>query len=128
MKQLASNGKKRITDGGIEGSLKARLIKAPNIIRNNGTDAYEAIMTATSHLPITIRDDVQGDMFVAVTEGRLKIKDVSNRVRQFAAARNRADRNSVLNPWGHLSLDKPLNGDTDSTFMDIIRDDQRLWG
>lgn len=66
-------------------------------------------------------------MFLALAEGRLKLADIPARVREFVRAQNHADRNSVFNPWGHLSLDKPLNDDSDATFMDVIREDQRLW-
>ena len=105
-----------------------RIVAAPALIRNDGADAYQAIMSATRDLALEIRNDVQGDMFIAIAEGRLRIADIPSRVQEFRLARNRADRNSVFNPWGHISLDKPLNDDSDSTFLDVIREDQRLWG
>jgi hypothetical protein len=106
---------------------RTRTVAAPALLRNNGADAYEAIMSATQNLPLEIRSDVQGDMFIAVAEGRLKIADIRDRVHEFRNAHNRADRQSVFNPWGHLSLEKPLSEDGSLTLKDVLRDDQRLW-
>lgn len=104
-----------------------RFTAAPALIRNNGTDAYEAIISATSTLPSAIRGDVQGEMFLAIAEGRLSLADIPKRIREFVQQMNRADRQSVFNPWGHLSLEKPVSEDGSLKLIDVIREDQRLW-
>jgi hypothetical protein len=97
-------------------------------MRDGGRHSYEAITEATCDLPPQIRGIIQSDMFLALTEGRLKIRDIPARVREFVTMHNRADRQSVFNPWGHLSLEKPLGEDGSLKLMDVIREDQRLWG
>lgn len=98
-----------------------------SLLRNDGADAFDAINSATKHLPDVIRGDVQSAMFIAVGEGRLKLRDAAARVREFVTAQNRADRMSVFNPWGHLSLDKPLFTDGGSmTLGDVVT--RGLWG
>jgi len=52
-------------------------------MRNNGADAYEAVRQATSHLWEGERDDVMSLMFIAVSEGRLKLSDARARVGEY---------------------------------------------
>lgn len=107
-------------------TLRARQsFASPAIMKNDGADAFSAICAATSIVPDCIREDVRSAMFVAAAEGHLKPRDAAKRVREFVTAQNRADRMSVLNPWGHLSIDKPLEGGS-MTLGDVLT--QGLWG
>lgn len=105
-----------------------RLIAAPSLMKNDGLAAYDVIMRATEGVWEGIRQDVIGDLFVAVGEGRLKLREIAARLPEFIAAHNKREKFSVFSKYGHLSLDKPLYDDETGSQYDRIRDDQRLWG
>lgn len=107
---------------------KHRMIASPAILRNGGMDAWAEVMQATESIWEGMRGDVQGDMFIAISEGRLHPKDARSRVKEFVVARNKMDKHSTFSKYGALSLDAPLYDDETGSQYDRIREDQRLWG
>jgi len=91
---------------------------------NNGVDAYEAVRQATSHLWEGDRDDVMSLMFLAISEGRLKLSDAQVRVGEFLKAHRRRPR-----VYGdeRFSLDNPVGEDSGLTWLDTKTDEDRLW-
>lgn len=105
---------------------RKRLLAAPAVLRNDGVDIFEAIACATARLHESIRDDVMGSMFVAASEGRLKISDVSARVREFVAAHNRMFSQYVPIVGGLMrSTDQRLFDDGQMTLGDTVA--RGLW-
>jgi hypothetical protein len=102
-----------------------RLVAASALMKNDGEDAYDAVMRATAHLHEVDRGDVMSRMYVAIGEGRLKLSDVSARVGEFL--KNQRWRPRV---WGdaRYSLDNPLGDDSNTTWLDTKTDADRLWG
>jgi hypothetical protein len=103
---------------------RPRLICRPAIIITPGTasqliDRINAVVPRT--LPRDMRDDIIGEMTLAVIEGRLKIEDVESRAAEFVRASFKADHNR----WGALSLDKPIFEDGTMTLGDTIT--RGLW-
>jgi hypothetical protein len=68
------------------------------------------------HLPRDHRDDVIGEMALAVDEGRLDEADISRCVREFVNAGYRRDHDKC----GPLSLDVPIFEDGGTTLGDRI--------
>jgi hypothetical protein len=62
---------------------KRRKQAAPAIVRNNGADAYAAIMQATARLWEGERGDVMSLMFLAAAERRLDPRDAVRRLPEF---------------------------------------------
>jgi hypothetical protein len=98
---------------------------APALMNENGCDAYEAVRQATRHLYAEDRDDVMSLMFVAIGEGRLKLRDASARVGEFLREHRRRPR--VFGDARH-SLDNPLGDGSSMTWLDTKTDADRLWG
>jgi hypothetical protein len=73
------------------------------------------------HLSRDHRDDVIGEMALAVYEGRLDEADLQRRAREFVNAGYRRDHD----PWGDVSLDTPIPG-TDLLRINTIS--EGLWG
>lgn len=81
-------------------------VAAPAIVvaagAGSGAYLYERASRAVpSTLPRDMRDDVIGEMVLAVLEGRLLPADVERRAAEFVRASFRADHNK----WGDVSLD-----------------------
>jgi hypothetical protein len=93
-------------------------------MRNNGADAYEAVRQATSHLWEGERDDVMSLMFIAVSEGRLKLSDARARVGEFLKAHHYRPR---VYGDARFSLDNPVGEDSGVTWLDTKTDEDRLW-
>ncbi len=104
------------------------VVAAPAIMKNNGHDAWAVIMDVTCGVWTGIRGDVQADMFLAISEGRLLLKEAKVRLKEFIAARNKMDKHSTFSKFGALSLDAPLYDDETGSQYDRLREDQRLWG
>lgn len=102
-----------------------RQFATSSLTRNDGQDAYEAVRQATAHIPDEERDDVMSRMFVAIAEGRLKLRDVSSRVLEFLAEQRRRPR---VYGEARFSLDNPLGDDSGMTWLDTKGDADRLWG
>lgn len=68
------------------------------------------------HLPRDHRDDVIGEMALAVYEGRLLEADIPRRVREFVNAGYRREHDR----FGPLSLDMPIFEDGTTTLGDRI--------
>jgi hypothetical protein len=68
------------------------------------------------HLARDHRDDVIGEMALAVYEGRLDETDISRRVREFVNAGYRRDHDT----YGPLSLDVPIFADSATTLGETI--------
>jgi hypothetical protein len=101
----------------IEKRRAARLSDAasPALMINNGADAYEALRQATMHLYAEDRDDVMSLMFVAIGEGKLKLRDASARVGEFLREHRRRPR--VFGD-ARYSLDNPLGDGGSMTWLD----------
>jgi hypothetical protein len=101
-----------------------RTVAASPVMRNNGVDAFEAVRQATSHLWEGERDDVMSLMFIAVSEGRLKLSDARLRVGEFLKAHRHRPR-----VYGdeRFSLDNPVGEDSGLTWLDTKTDEDRLW-
>lgn len=103
-----------------------RVVAAPAIIRNDGADAFAAIMAATAHLAEYQRDDVRSAMFVAVAEGRLHPRDAGTRLREFVSAENRMFSKYVPVIGGVMgSLDQPAYRDSPIPLVETIS--RGLW-
>jgi hypothetical protein len=68
------------------------------------------------HLPRDHRDDVIGEMALAVYEGRVEEAEIERRVREFVNAGYRRDHDK----FGPLSLDAPIFGDSATTLGDMV--------
>jgi hypothetical protein len=68
------------------------------------------------HLPRDHRDDVIGEMALAIYEGRLDEMDIQRRVRELVNAGYRRDHDR----FGPLSLDVPIFEDGGTTLGDRI--------
>jgi hypothetical protein len=102
-----------------------RLVAASALMKNDGADAYEAVLRATAHLHEDDRGDVMSRMYVAIGEGRLKLSDASARVGEFLKAHRHRPR--ALGD-ARYSLDNPLGDDSSATWLDTKTDADRLWG
>lgn len=87
--------------------------------------AMSAVQRATEKLCDTIRDEVRGEMLVALAAGRLRPADVVQRVGEFVALVNRGNRHSVLSKFGNLSLDAPIAPDSTTTLIETVT--RGLW-
>ena len=101
-----------------------RNVAASPVMSNNGNDAYEAVRQATSHLWEGDRDDVMSLMFLAVSEGRLKLSDARARVGEFLKFHRRRPR--VFGDE-RFSLDNPVGDESGLTWLDTKTDEDRLW-
>jgi hypothetical protein len=104
---------------------KPRLVCRPAIIISpaNASQLIESINAAVPRtLPQDMRDDIIGEMTLAVIEGRLKIQDVARRMTEFVRASFKTDHNK----WGALSLDQPMFEDGTVTLGDTVI--RGLWG
>jgi hypothetical protein len=102
-----------------------RLVAASALLRNDGEDAYDAVMRATAHLHEDDRGDVTSRMYVAIGEGRLKLSDARARVGEFLKDQRRRPR---VYGDARYSLDNPLGDDSNATWLDTKTDANRLWG
>lgn len=73
------------------------------------------------HLSRDHRDDVIGEMALAVYEGRLDEADLQRRIREFVNTGYRRDHD----PWGDLSLDTTIPG---TELLRINTISEGLWG
>lgn len=94
---------------------RKRLFAAPVLMRNNGTEAFEAIHRATVNVWEGERDDVMSLMFVALAEGRLQLADATDRVGDFVKVHRYRPR-----VFGDSSLDKPVSHDSNTTLLDTL--------
>lgn len=93
--------------------------------KNGANAAFLSVHHATRSVFEAIRDDVRGEMILALAEGRLKKAEIEERVSDFVALVNRRERNSVTNRFGHVSLDAPIAADSETTFVETIT--RGLW-
>jgi hypothetical protein len=92
-------------------------------LRNDGADAYDAIIRATSHIWEGDRGDVQALMWIDVAENRLKLPDCTpEKAREYLKIHNRRP-----NVFGSYSLDTPIGEDGGMTWLDTKTDEDRLW-
>ena len=68
------------------------------------------------HLSRNHRDDVIGEMILAVYEGRLEEADIERCVRGFVNIGYRRDHDK----YGPVSLDVPIFGDSSTTLGDMV--------
>jgi hypothetical protein len=93
---------------------------APAILRNNGADAYAAIIQATARLWQGERGDVMSLMFLAAAEGRLDPRDAVRRLPEFV--KQHRQQFGRFRPEGLApdSLDRPLFDDGTTILRDTI--------
>lgn len=108
-----------------QSGLERRTAAAPELLRNDGRDAYEAVWNATAHLHENDRDDVMTIMLIAVGEGRLKLSKVQASIGEFLDIHRRRPR--VLGD-PRYSLDNPVGEHSKITWLDTKTDADRLWG
>lgn len=94
---------------------KRILIAAPALLKNEGADAYEAIMRATAHLWEGERGDVMSLMFLAVAEGKLDPRQAESRLPEFVREHRRQ-----FSKFGPVSLDAPAYGEGATTIGDLV--------
>lgn len=100
---------------------RARRIRAaPALMRNSGLDAYDVIVSATQNINDEVRDEVRGDLFIAVGENRITLAEIPARVREFVAAYNRSNKHSVMSLWGNKSLDAQIFHDGPTRLGDTV--------
>jgi hypothetical protein len=75
------------------------------------------------HLARDHRDDVIGEMALAVYEGQLMECDIERRAREFVNAGYRREHNC----FGAVSLDVPLFEEGKAALSDTISNEQRMW-
>jgi hypothetical protein len=92
-----------------------RMVAAPALLQNDGSDAYEAIMRATANLWEGERGDVMSLMFIAVAEGRVRPRDAAARLPEFLR-----DHRRQFGKFGPLSLDAPIFEDGATTLGDTV--------
>lgn len=130
-----------INASGVLRTRSARLLKpksivlptprtAPFVIRRTGSwmdgETLSAVNQVGERAPVFMRDEVRQELLLLLWSGQIQPAEIPA-VGKRLLSRQYRDYDS-LSKWGHISLDKPLNGETDSTLMDIISEDQRLWG
>lgn len=93
---------------------------APAILRNNGADAYAAIMEATARLWEGERGDIVSLMFLAVAEGRLLPRDAVRRLPEFVRQHRRQFGKFRSEGLAPASLDRLLFDDGTMTLRDTI--------
>jgi hypothetical protein len=71
------------------------------------------------------KDEVIGDIFEALLDGRLRREDVRARVGQFIAAQNQDARKYRVGKYGLRSLDAPIFVDNSASLLDTIS--RGLW-
>lgn len=103
-----------------------RVMAAQVVMRNDGANAYAAVVRATDGLADAIRDDVRADMLLALAEGRLKLRDVEGRVVEFVRAHNRRYTHYAPTGGFMLSIDQPAFDDTTMTIGERVT--HNLWG
>lgn len=89
------------------------------------TAAIDIVNRATQRICPTIRDEVRSEMNLAISEGKLNVRDVPSRVPEFIALINRRERHSVTNRFGNLSLDAPITTDSTTPLIETIT--RGLW-
>lgn len=97
------------------------------LAKNNGIDAFAAIVSATEELPAHLKDEVRSAMFLAVAEGRLNLRDATARVREFVTLQYRMFTKFVPGGGGIMrSLDEQVYDDGPTTLGDSVT--HGLWG
>jgi hypothetical protein len=98
-------------------------VTAPAILRaaHDVMDEIEAVLPR--HLPRDLRDDVAQNIWLAVTERRLKREDIPKHAHAFI----RAEYKSSHNAWGPRSLDVPIWIDGKTTLLDTLTSGSGLW-
>lgn len=102
---------------------KVPLIKAPKLpplttaLRFPAGSLLDRINSVVPrYLPRDHRDDVIGEMVLAVYEGRLEKADIERRVGEFVNLGYRRDHDK----YGPVSLDVPIFGDSSTTLGDMV--------
>jgi hypothetical protein len=89
-------------------------------MKNDGEDAYVAIVEATRDTWVDHRDGVRSLMWMALAERRLLLKDVKRRVPEFEATYRR-EIGSYQRGFGQIvSLDQQLFDDGTMTRGDTV--------
>lgn len=97
-----------------------RIHAAPALMRNSGLDAYDVIVRATQNIYDEARDEIRGDLFIALGENRITLAEIPSRVREFVAAYNRRNRHSVMSQWGDISLDVQTFDEGPTRLVDTV--------
>jgi hypothetical protein len=95
------------------------------LLRNNGADAYAAIMQATARLWEGERGDVMSLMFLAAAEGRLLPRDAVTRLPEFVKQHRQQFGKYRLEGLAPDSLDRPLFDDGVMMLRDTVT--RGLW-
>lgn len=86
-------------------------------------DIYAAINRAVPlRLPAHVRDDVLGEMVLAVLEGELDLDAVPAKAREYLRRYDRASER-----WKLVSLDAPIAGTDDLRLNDTLSTEDGLW-
>lgn len=101
---------------------KKDLKHGPRTLRGKATPAkvIEVVRSSIKNVCPTIREEVQSEMFLAISNGDLRIRDVPSRVPEFVALINRRERHSVINRFGNVSLDAPITTDSTTPLVETI--------
>lgn len=86
-------------------------------------EIYAAINRAVPlRLPAHVRDDVLGEMVLAVLEGALDLDAVQAKAREYLRRYDRASER-----WKLISLDAPIAGTDDLRLIDTLSTEEGLW-
>jgi len=88
----------------------------PSIIRFSNDIMDEIKAAVPRHLLRDLRDDATQNIWVTVTERRLKRSEIASRAHEFI----RAEYKNNHNAWGPRSLDVPVWLDSNTTLIETI--------
>lgn len=97
--------------------------KSKTAIVLNPDVVYRQIMAAIPRVwPRHVRDDIAGEMCLAVLEGKILVTDIDKEVRKFMTVYNR-----VYETYRTTSLDAPVAGTDNLRRIDTVSEDQGMW-
>ncbi|MGJ5022352.1 hypothetical protein [Bradyrhizobium oligotrophicum] len=114
----ASHGRKR---NSLIGVVRTTNIARPALIMPADTFLAHVRALLPRGLPRDQRDDIVGEIALAVLEGRISETDLAKQLRKFVSASYQADHNK----YGPLSLDLPAFREGDTTLIEMIS--EGLW-
>jgi hypothetical protein len=100
------------------------MVVSPAVLRaaSSGDVMARVIRALPPALSRDMRDDVAGEIVLAVLEGRLRLDEIERRAIEFVRASFKQDHNR----WGMVSLDMPAHPDNPTPLVETVT--RGLWG
>lgn len=121
--KIEANAKLRLSEAGFS----KRIVVASAAVSRNMSALNEIESALTMWLdPNTERPDIVSAMWLALADGRLKRGEIKSRAREFVRAHRRQYTNTGRYAFG--SLDAPMGDDNPTARIELISEENRLWG